>query len=121
MKNVVIESPYAGSTPREIKRNVRYARAAMRDCLNRGEAPFASHLLYTQHRVLRDGDPEQRALGMSAGFSWGAHADYVVVYVDLGFSDGMKRGISIYTELGLEVYTRSLPAWKDAALDSSTT
>ena len=40
MKLVVVESPYAG----DVETNVRYARAAIRDCLMRGEAPFASHL-----------------------------------------------------------------------------
>lgn len=47
MKLVVIESPYAG----DVERNLRYVRAAMRDCLLRGEAPFASHALYPAQRV----------------------------------------------------------------------
>lgn len=42
MRRVVIESPYAG----DVERNVRYARASLSDCLRRGEAPLASHLLY---------------------------------------------------------------------------
>lgn len=36
---VVIESPLKGS----FRRNVAYAKAAMRDSLARGEAPYASH------------------------------------------------------------------------------
>lgn len=48
---VIIESPYAG----DVDRNLEYLRAAMRDCLKRGEAPFASHALYTQPGVLDDG------------------------------------------------------------------
>lgn len=47
MKLVIVESPYAG----DVKTNVAYARAAIRDCLMRGEAPYASHLLYTQEGV----------------------------------------------------------------------
>lgn len=42
MRLVVVESPYAG----DVKRNEEYARRAMADCLARGEAPFASHLLW---------------------------------------------------------------------------
>ncbi len=42
MRRVVIESPYAG----DVERNLRYLRLAMADCLERGEAPYASHALY---------------------------------------------------------------------------
>ncbi|WP_456298617.1 DUF7768 domain-containing protein [Brevibacterium antiquum] len=45
---MVLESPFAGDTPT----NLAYARAAMHDSLMRGEAPFASHMLYTQSRTL---------------------------------------------------------------------
>jgi hypothetical protein len=48
MKLVIIESPYAG----EVEANVAYARACMRDSLGHGEAPIASHLLYTQPGIL---------------------------------------------------------------------
>ena len=51
-RKVILESPYAG----DVETNLRNARAAMRDCLLRGEAPYASHLLYTQPGVLDDGD-----------------------------------------------------------------
>lgn len=54
---VLLESPYAGN----VELNVTYARACMRDCLKRGEAPFASHLLYTQPGVLDDLVPNERA------------------------------------------------------------
>ncbi len=50
MRRAIIESPFAG----DVERNVRYARAAMRDCLMRRETPYASHLLYTQEGVLDD-------------------------------------------------------------------
>jgi hypothetical protein len=89
---VVVESPYAG-TPEEIERNTRYARACMRDCLVRGDAPIASHLLYTQAGVLRDEVPEERALGIEAGLLWARSADASIVYVDLGLSRGMRQGI----------------------------
>ena len=43
-------------------RSVGDARRAMLDCLKRGEAPFASHLLYTQ--ALDDSDAAHRKLGI---------------------------------------------------------
>jgi hypothetical protein len=104
---VVVESPYAG----DVERNVRYARACLRDCLLRGEAPFASHLLYTQDGVLRDDVPEERALGMEAGFAFRRVASRVVVYVDLGISRGMEAGVAGAYAEGVEVECRTLPGW----------
>lgn len=71
MRRVYVESPYGSSDLKIIERNVAYARACIRDCILRGEAPFASHLLYTQDGVLCDEVPEERELGMEAGFAWG--------------------------------------------------
>ena len=90
MKLVIIESPYAG----DVERNLRYLRACMKDCLLRGEAPFASHALYTQPGVLDDDNPNDRQLGITAGLAWGARADITVVYDDLGISRGMAFGIA---------------------------
>ncbi|MET4197257.1 hypothetical protein ABIB96_001245 [Bradyrhizobium sp. LA3.X] len=89
MRRVVVESPFAG----DIEGNLTYLRACMRDCLMRGEAPFASHALYTQPGVLDDGIEVERIYGINAGHAWmhGAHA--VVVYTDRGVSKGMEQGI----------------------------
>lgn len=86
---VILESPYAG----DVERNVAYARACLRDSLLRGEAPIASHLLYTQPGVLDDEKPEERQIGIDAGLAWGHEADVTVVCIDRGISRGMKLGI----------------------------
>ena len=104
MKLVVVESPYAG----DVERNVTYARAALADCLHRSEAPFASHLLYTQPGVLDDGIPDERALGIEAGFRWGLMADLVAVYLDLGWSAGMRAGVASARGAGIAVEERLL-------------
>lgn len=105
MKLVIVESPFAG----EIARNKLYARFAMHDCLvNHGESPYASHLLYTQDHVLRDEIPEERKLGIEAGFAWRATADYSVFYTDLGVSGGMQLGMEDLTKKGKEFKVRSL-------------
>ena len=88
MKLVVVESPYAG----EVELNVEYARRCLRDCLHRGEAPIASHLLYTQPGVLDDDKPDERKLGIEAGLVWGAHANVSAFYIDRGVSSGMRYG-----------------------------
>ena len=103
-KLVIVESPYAG----DVERNVSYARACLRDSLKRGEAPLASHLLYTQEGVLRDDMPSERQLGIDAGLAWGVVADLTAVYVDLGVSPGMQRGIDRARADDREVEARSL-------------
>ena len=105
---VVLESPYAG----DVETNERYARAAMRDCFSRGEAPFASHLLYTQPGVLDDTDPTERRIGIHAGFHWRRVAEKTVVYVDLGISAGMQLGINDALDCGQGVEMRRLEGWK---------
>ena len=82
MNLVVVESPYQG----DMARNARYARSCMRDCFRRGEAPFASHLLYTQ--VTSEHVEEERAFGIEAGLLWGACASKSAVYLDLGIRPG---------------------------------
>jgi hypothetical protein len=89
VRRVLLETPYAG----DVEANRAYARACMRDCLLRGEAPFASHLLYTQPGVLDDEIAFERSLGIAAGLMWGTTADATVVYTDRGISAGMRHGI----------------------------
>ncbi len=110
MRLVIIESPYAG----DVERNLAYAKAAVRDCLARGEAPYASHLFFTQPGILDDDKPAERTLGIEAGLAWGAAADATVVYQDLGFSSGMRLGIARAEEQGRPVEYRSLPGWGSA-------
>lgn len=107
---VIIESPYAGTID-EVERNLRYGRAAMADCFARGEAPFASHLLYTQAGVLDDNVPAQRMQGIVAGLAWGVHADMTVVYTNLGITPGMEKGIKAARAAGRTVEFRTLPGW----------
>lgn len=110
---VILESPYAAPTAEGIERNVRYLRACMRDCLLRGEAPFASHGLYTQPGVLRDDVPIEREHGILAGFAWRTLAQKTVVYVDLGISRGMQHGIDHARYAGQLVRYRRLGGWGD--------
>lgn len=106
MRRVVLESPFAG----DVEANLAYARACVRDSLLRGEAPIASHLLYTQPGILNDDDRNERAHGINAGHAWmyGGGVAAVVVYIDRGISSGMEAGIRTAEVLGLPVERRSL-------------
>lgn len=108
MKLVIVESPFAGKTEAEVEANVAYARLAMRDCLLRGEAPYASHLLYTQPGVLDDNVSDQRTLGIEAGLAWGARSEATVIYTDRGISRGMQTGVDRAFLEGRPVEYRSL-------------
>lgn len=101
----MLESPYAG----DVDRNVRYARACLLDSLRRGEAPIASHLLYTQ--VLDDLDPVERTLGIAAGLAWAPVAEASVFYLDLGWSRGMVAAHTRAVEAGRPVELRELRGW----------
>lgn len=92
MKLVVIESPYVG----DVERNLAYARSAVAHSLSLGEAPIASHLLYTQPGILDDGDPEQRKLGIACGLAWAEHAEIAAFYLDLGWTRGMHTAWQHY-------------------------
>ena len=106
MRLVIVESPYAGN----VDRNVRYARRALRDCLQRGEAPIASHLLYTQEGVLDDAVPEERAQGIEAGLVWGRVADAAIFYVDHGWSRGMLAAKERHEKEGRPIEYRTIGA-----------
>jgi len=110
MRLVIIESPYAG----DIEANVAYARACVRDSLSRGEAPIASHLLYTQPGILDDTIQQERQWGIDAGLAWRAVAQASAVYTDRGITKGMEYGIAAAEAAGVPVEYRTIDQTKAA-------
>lgn len=131
----IIESPYAPRPNSSTVDHIRYIRRCVLDSIERGEAPFAGHLLYTQ--VLDDRVPEQRKQGLQLASFWlEAAAQYqpkqspyasiilagdrppysalVAVYTDYGLSSGMKAGISHAANLGLQIEFREIGLNPDA-------
>lgn len=100
---VIIESPFAGN----VEQNIRYARLLMRDSLLRGEAPYASHLLYTQDGVLDDDVPAERDHGIHAGFAFRQLTHRSIIGLDLGVSRGMQYGIDHANKLGHPITYRA--------------
>lgn len=98
---VIVESPFAGGFA-----NVKYARECVRDCISRGESPFASHLLYTQKGLLDDKVPTERQMGIDAALGWLEVADYTVVYMDFGITPGMVVGLVRAVKLGKPIKLR---------------
>jgi hypothetical protein len=101
---VILESPYAG----EVERNINYAKLCLKDSLLRGEAPIASHLLYTQKGILDDTIPQERSLGINAGLAWKSVADKHVFYVDYGYSEGMQYAKKYATDNEILIEERKI-------------
>ena len=102
MKLIIIESPYTD----DIERNVEYARACVRHSLKLGEAPIASHLLYTQLGILNDAIPHERQWGIEAGLAWRKVAEVTVVDEDYGITSGMWHGIKAAERYNIPVIYR---------------
>ena len=108
MRNlVIIESPYGG----DIDRNTKYARACVKDCVERGESCFASHLFFTQEGILDENNKEERELGIELGYDIMERADIVAIYHNLGFSAGMLKAITRASQLNKPIEFRILQNW----------
>jgi len=106
---IILESPYSEN----IDENAIYARACVRDSLLRGEAPIASHLLYTQPGVLNDTIITERMHGIDAGLAWLKVATLHVVYTDLGITPEMQCGIYAAAANGVKTEYRTLKIVND--------
>jgi len=98
---VYVASPFGGE-----EENLEYARLCLADSIDRGEVPFAPHLLYPQ--VLDDSDEEDRGTGMELAREWIDSCDLLVLYVDRGVSDGMVAEAEEANLLGIPVEHRNL-------------
>lgn len=95
-KLIYIASPYAG----EVAQNVSFAKAACRYAMELGHTPVAVHLLYPQ--FLDDGDPAQRAAGLTMGHRVLEACDELWVCGER-ISTGMATEISEAKKLGIPI------------------
>ena len=102
----IIESPYGNKDETIVERNKDYLKRCLKDSLTKGEAPFASHAIYTQ--VLDDRMPDERKSGIHAGLVWAEVAELVAVYIDYGITDGMREGIKKAMKRGIYVVYREI-------------
>jgi len=99
---VIIESPYQG----DVSKNVKYLQECIKHSISLGEAPFASHQMYTQ--ALNDSSPRERCIGMEAGYTWMRYAYMVAFYVDYGMSGGMHKALDMAVALDAKIDFRKL-------------
>jgi len=95
VRRVFICSPFRG----DVARNRAIARAACRQVVLAGDAPFAPHLLYPD--FLDDDAAAERSLGIGAGLAWLAVADEVLVVGDP--TEGMRAEIAAAETPGLPI------------------
>jgi len=106
----VIESPYSdGGAESNLETAIDYAAQACLHSVNSGEAPIASHLLYTQ--FLNDNDPVERMIGIECGMEFSRPAKNIAFYIDHGISRGMFNALLAFSSderLSSKVVFRSL-------------
>lgn len=116
MIRVVIESAFGrnvdGSrcTSAEYARNARYLDRCIRDSLERGEAPYASHGFFPAPGRLDDTDLTQRAQGIATGQEWARVAALIAVYNDHGITEGMQSSLNLHEARGIPIEFRSIGA-----------
>ncbi len=80
----------------------------MRHSLSLGEAPLASHLLYTQAGILNDEIEAERTLGIAAGIAWAGVADKHIFYIDYGMSRGMRDALEYAVKRNIPIEMREI-------------
>lgn len=102
IKCVTILTPYAG----DIELHKMYTMLCCKDSIARGEAPFASHLIYPI--LLEVYSIQARQQRIACGFSWLAKSDIVAIYTDLGLSIGMLQSKAHAKKLNIKTEDRSI-------------
>lgn len=103
---VIVESPYAATAENSVQEHMEYLTRCLRDCVNKGESPYASHLMLTG--CLDDSAPADRKLGIELGLAFRKRVDLRVFYVDYGWSDGMTAARKLYDKEQLHYELRSI-------------
>lgn len=105
-RRVIVESPFKATETHSIEQHKCYLSHCLTDCLRRMESPYASH--WGLPDLLDDDDPLERAMGIRAGWAWGDLAEAVIVYGDLGITEGMHESINRYNKMGKPIERRTL-------------
>lgn len=110
VKITIVESPYTTTRASPLE-CVRYACWACFDCVMRGEAPFASHLLYAQ--ILPE-TKHSRQIGLAMRDTIAkATMGLVAQYTDLGVTPGMVRDVDCTAVVEQRTLAGlALAAWK---------
>lgn len=90
----LVLTPFMSEDPAKKDLLYRYAKRAVKDSLNRGEAPLASHIFYYEffnNNLIQT----ERDMGFISQVSWIQNADLIVVYIDFGITQAMKAALDV--------------------------
>lgn len=104
---VSVESPFFHLEEAMQNKYIAYARKAMADCIQRGEVPFASHLIYTQPGILDDNVRAERERGFYCRGAMVMACHRLAVYTDFGISKGMQHALDVAAQTNMPVDRRS--------------
>jgi hypothetical protein len=105
MRCIILESPFRGKDFNQALLYREYADACIRDSIERGESPYASHRIIPG--ALDDSIPAERNKGR---YAWWKHAAAIVFYIDNGMSEGMHKALQRAKTMQLVVEMRKLDA-----------
>lgn len=111
---VYLASPYSGN----VERNTAYLRDAIRHSVSLNESPYASHRMLTD--ALDDGNANEREIGQCAGLTYISLVNFIVVYIDLGISSGMKAEIDFANSKNKLVILRCLTEWAEVRTEQAS-
>jgi hypothetical protein len=106
MRLVILESPFRSRDEAQARIFREYLEAAIKDSINRGESPYASHRIIPG--ALDDSIPAERDQEIRAGYAWWKHAAAIVFYVDHGMSDGMHKALQRAKTMQLLIEMRKI-------------
>ncbi len=93
-KAVIVLTPFFGEDPAKARMFERYAVRAVKDSLNRNEAPLAAQLFFF-HFFNSNVVQIERDLGLTAQISWVRKCDKLVVYSDFGITQAMNAVLEV--------------------------
>ncbi len=109
-RRIYVSSPFGSPDPWIVWLNVQVARDVCRAILERGDAPYASHLIYPE--VLGEDSGAARETGLQAALAFVEACDEVAwalpPWVD-GPTPGMRGELRRALELGKPVWRATIP------------
>jgi hypothetical protein len=111
MRCVLLEVPQGADAAAPAE---KYARAAVADAIEKGEAPLVPRFLPGAPFDPEDMQTHELVIGM--GLAWGRGAEATVVYTDLGITAPMAAGIRVAQAEGRPVEYRQIPGWAKRGL-----
>lgn len=108
-KATIILTPFFSEDPSKGAMFERFAKRAVRDSMNRNEAPLASHLFY--YEIFNNNIQIERDMGLHSQISWIPNCDLVAVYIDFGVTQAMRVAIDVARLRGKKIEYRNITSF----------